>query len=102
MKRTESKQDEGGHWCSPENTSQKPFGVLVLPVQEEIAEMKRTEAKQEKLMHDVARENKRLTEPLSKVHGEVHGLLRGRLQHGHRASGVLQGGLLAQLHQCWC
>jgi hypothetical protein len=29
--------------------------------------MKRTEVKNEKLMHDVARENKRLTEPLSKV-----------------------------------
>ncbi len=35
--------------------------------QEEIAELKRSEVKNEKLMHDVARENKRLTEPLSKV-----------------------------------
>lgn len=31
--------------------------------------MKRAEAKSEKLMHDVARENKRLTEPLSRVRG---------------------------------
>ena len=35
--------------------------------QEEISELKRSEVKNEKLMHDVARENKRLTEPLSKV-----------------------------------
>ncbi|GAB4818648.1 hypothetical protein N2152v2_005694 [Parachlorella kessleri] len=62
---------------------------LIKTLKEEIAELKRSEVKNEKLMHDVARENKRLTEPLSKAVQEVESL-RQAVATAERNRGMLE------------
>ena len=40
---------------------------LIKTLKEDVAEMKKKEAQNEKLMYEIAQENKRLSEPLQKV-----------------------------------
>ena len=42
---------------------------LIKTLKEDVAEMKKKEAQNEKLMYEIAQENKRLSEPLQKVCG---------------------------------
>ena len=42
---------------------------LIKTLKEDVAEMKKKEAQNEKLMYEIAQENKRLSEPLQKVWG---------------------------------
>jgi predicted nuclease with TOPRIM domain len=51
---------------------------LIKTLKEDVAEMKKREAQNEKLMYEIAQENKRLSEPLSKALKEVE-TLRGAL-----------------------
>jgi hypothetical protein len=46
-----------------------PFALQTL--KEDVAEMKKREAQNEKLMYEIAQENKRLSEPLTKALKEV-------------------------------
>eukprot|EP00877_Chromochloris_zofingiensis_P012225 jgi/Chrzof1/7256/Cz02g16210.t1 len=51
---------------------------LIKALKEDVAEMKKREAQNEKLMYEIAQENKRLSEPLAKALKEVESL-RGQL-----------------------
>lgn len=51
---------------------------LIKTLKEDVAEMKKKEAQNEKLMYEIAQENKRLSEPLTKALKEVE-LLRSQL-----------------------
>ena len=46
---------------------------LIKTLKEDVAEMKKREAQNEKLMYEIAQENKRLSEPLTKALKEVRG-----------------------------
>lgn len=48
--------------------------ILDLNPQEDVTDMKKKEAANEKLMYDIAQENKRLTEPLTRALKEVETL----------------------------
>ena len=47
---------------------------LIKTLKEDVAEMKKREAQNEKLMYEIAQENKRLSEPLTKALKEVEAL----------------------------
>ena len=45
---------------------------LIKTLKEDVAEMRKKEAQNEKLMYEIAQENKRLSEPLQKVRADTH------------------------------
>lgn len=65
-------------------------------VQEDVIDMKKKEAANEKLMYDIAQENKRLTEPLTRALKEVESL-RKQLAAYDKVDNVLYDPLLEQI-----
>mmetsp|Transcript_35535 Transcript_35535/g.78843 ORF Transcript_35535/g.78843 Transcript_35535/m.78843 type:complete len:471 (-) Transcript_35535:833-2245(-) len=62
---------------------------LIKTLKEDVAEMKKREAQNEKLMYEIAQENKRLSEPLTKALKEVE-LLRQQLANYDKDKSSLQ------------
>mmetsp|Transcript_32157 Transcript_32157/g.91229 ORF Transcript_32157/g.91229 Transcript_32157/m.91229 type:complete len:471 (-) Transcript_32157:299-1711(-) len=62
---------------------------LIKTLKEDVAEMKKKEAQNEKLMYEIAQENKRLSEPLNKALKEVE-TLRGQLGQYEKDKMALQ------------
>jgi hypothetical protein len=62
---------------------------LIKTLKEDVAEMKKREAQNEKLMYEIAQENKRLSEPLTKALKEVE-LLRQQLANYEKDKQSLQ------------
>ena len=67
---------------------------LIKTLKEDVAEMKKREAQNEKLMYEIAQENKRLSEPLTKALKEASLLL---LEHSSFKS-LCRSGALKRLH----
>ena len=59
---------------------------LIKTLKEDVAEMKKREAQNEKLMYEIAQENKRLSEPLTKALKEVSDSLLPYVNRTHARS----------------